>query len=678
LAVVALIGSHSSAKAADPATVTIPVKEYLDLRKNGEFEKVTSIEDVSLNGKFGKTLTLTFSGRCSGGFTAKEVLGVDDRFSLSDCKGDAILDVQNGSYRLVPLARKFKLSCDLRAPNWNGLKLDLKNGLAFSSNVVGAEVLAENNERQERHVVLAEKSRTQRQSGEVTGTGKYRITVKPEETAFHYVLRLTNPSRGSRSFRLPLPNGEIVQKARGIASFEEQEKSIQLTLSPGENELVVQGRFNGARFVPLLNSEQQMLLVESHPTLLLTAEGKARRISPNDAELKPQFTNARAFIIGKAGELTWTTRKLDVLESTGFSVNGANYRYYLPESGGPVVEATYTMNNQGTPEVSFEVPGTPTYLEVNGSPQVLYKNPDGKLLAQVPPGTSNVMLQYRPERKRGVAFAHIGEQLVKPDAVLTNVHMSLLTPSKWKLLFGAGLTGGGSDFDAWSVVFALLMGSLCFLFAKFWKFDRRTRWIFASSTTGLVFFLPEFIGVFVGGMVISVLCRYRNSIWKFFRGKPIRAFAVAAIVVVPVGLFALVSAASLIGTSRHMVAKKMANSDYAMQNQMPSKGLAGRGAGGAESDATTVEAGEEREEPTETVDDAAGYQGLPARIEIPSDVSSTDFYQSMVDRNGRVMLRAWLISQSILSMLALLCFATAAFLLFRRREKILAWSWATK
>jgi hypothetical protein len=62
------------------------------------------------------------------------------------------------------------------------------------------------------------------------------------------------------------------------------------------------------------------------------------------------------------------------------------------------------VNNQGTPEIGFAVPGTPTYLEVNGQPQVLYKSPEGKLLLQVPQGLSSVMLQYRSDRKAGIVF----------------------------------------------------------------------------------------------------------------------------------------------------------------------------------------------------------------------------------------------------------------------------------
>lgn len=680
-----LFAKAALAGAPAPSTVTVPIDEYLGLRKNAELERVTSLENVTLRGKFGKALSLTFQGRCSGGYAAKEVLQVDDRFTLGDCKGDAILDVSGGKYRLVPLAKTFKLSCELRAANWSGLEIDVKNALAFTSSVTGAEVLAEKSG-DGRHVILTEKSRTARPSGEVTGTAKYRITVKPEETEFRYVLRLTNPSRGRRAFRLPFRNGEIVQKARGIASFEEQEKGITLNLTPGDNELVLQGRFVGAKFVPLLPSEQQMLLVESHPTLLLTAEGKGRRVSPTDAELRPQFTNARAYILGKGSELSWTTRKLDVLEATGFAVSSASYRYYLPENGAPVVEATYTVNNQGTPEVGLDVPGTPTYLEVNGSPQVLYKSPEGKMLVQLPPGQSSFMLQYRPERKNDVAVTSVGEQLVKPEAVLSNVSISLLTPSKWRLVFGAGLAGGGSDFGAEVCLLAIATFGLCFLFASLWKFDRRRRWVFAFAAAGLTFFVPEFSAVFAMGAVVSVLCRYRMPLWKFFRGKPVRAFVAIFLVGLPAAAITLAASVALIGTSRNMVAKNMANSNYRAQNvesaqvAAPSGKLLGSGdvaeldgAGG-----TGAFGDKATEAPSETVSDAAGYQGLPARIDIPSDVSATFFHQSMVDRHGRVMLRAWLVSQSILGGLALLCFLVAATLFWRRRNNVVAWAWAAK
>jgi hypothetical protein len=48
----------------------------------------------------------------------------------------------------------------------------------------------------------------------------------------------------------------------------------------------------------------------------------------------------------------------------------------------------------------------------------------------------------------------------------------------------------------------------------------------------------------------------------------------------------------------------------------------------------------------------------------------------MVDRNGRVTLRAWLVSQSVLGALVLLCIAVAGLLLLRRCDKVWAWTWA--
>jgi 4-amino-4-deoxy-L-arabinose transferase-like glycosyltransferase len=223
---------------------------------------------------------------------------------------------------------------------------------------------------------------------------------------------------------------------------------------------------------------------------------------------------------------------------------------------------------------------------------------------------------------------------------------------------------------------------LAFLFAGFWKFGRRQRWAFAVAVGGLCLFVPAFFGVFFAAAVAAVVVRHREALWKYFHGKPVRAVVVALVVLVPLGITVLVSSVALIGTSRNMVAKKMSNAEYLYENApgapARSAGAFGGGRGADAGDDEAVESSTDgaRGEQGDTMADASGYQGLPARIDIPSDVASTYFHQSMVDRNGRVTLRAWLVSQSVLGALALLCFAVAGLLLFRRRDKVWAWTWA--
>lgn len=679
---VGIVSVVSGMAAADSKTassvVTIPIQEYLELRKVSELAKVTSVEEVRLEGTFGKELTLSFRGRCAAGLEPKEVLKHNEDIGMSDCKGDALLDVQGDTVRLVPLQRQFKLTCRIQSKNWNEFSLQILNAFSFSGRVTGAEVIAESDDSHGLNVLLTPKQLvSHREERAVTGTAKYRISIQPEQTTFQYAFRLSNPNRGTRSYEIKWLNGETIQKVRGIASYNESEESLKLTLSPGENRVVVNGRYSGDKFQPLMPSQQQYLLVESHPTLQLTVNGKGRRISLNDDDLRPQFTNARLYVFSKESSFSWTTRKLDVLEAMGYSVKSANYRYYVPESGKPIVEASFDVENQGTPEIPLKIPGTPTYLEVNREPQVLYKNTDGRLLVQVPSGSSTVFLQYRTDKATSRVLASHNIELVKPEAVLSNVSLSLLTPFKWRLLYGMGLAGSASDFPETLVIWSFLLAGLLYFLSGLWQFGKRARWFIALSGLVLPFLVLDSVLFFVMAAVIMTLVRYRLAIWSFLKKRSIwMNLLIACAIGVPLLIVLTWSSTLFLGSSRMALNKSLSQTqNYAAQEPRmaeaaapsPVKKAGGEGADGEEDslDDQSEATGQGSQET---------FQGLPAKIVIPWNVEETTFSQSSVDVGGKIWFVGFLVSRGLMGGLYFVLFFSVVAVFLTRWRAIWGWT----
>jgi len=658
------------------SSVTIPVEEFLQLRQRSDLPKVTSIEEVVLSGQFGKSLSLTFSGRCAGGFEPRPALKIAEGFSLSGCKGDALFSASDDTLSLVPLASRFRLSCEVRPKNWNEIEIHVLNALSFSGKVSGAEVIAEHTDATERKIGItpAAGKVAARGGGEISGIAKYRVTVQPEESTFHYVFRLRNPGRVKRRYEIRWFNGEVVQKVRGLANYDESETGAELQLNPGDNEISVTGRFQGTAFKPLMASEQQYLLVESHPTLQLTIEGNGRRIAPKDPELHPRFTNGRLYVFGSQGDLSWKTRRLEVLEAMGYSITSADYRYYVPEFGNPVVEARYQLNNQGTPEIAIDVPGIATYLEVDGQPQVLYKSTDGKLLAQVPSGTSMVFVQYRGTQGAGRMLSGQRAELVKPNAVLSNVSVNLLTPAKWKVLFGSSLVGVGSDFGTSSIIAGLLLGLALWGFASWWGFSPRGALGVGITGFGLGFLAFSSLALF-GALAVLLMIRYRATLLEFLQDHPWRAFLFAGVAGVPLIIVAFWGLVSFIGGQQAFVGKGISqyNSNSVRPQGKRSRGAVSEESGGGGEDEQAVDVALGSAPSPAPEPDAQSYQGLPAKIDIPYNLHETSFHQSMVDGRGRIVLRAVLMSATVLTALYTAVLALLSMALYRRRTGIRSW-----
>jgi hypothetical protein len=676
-------GATARAAASDASTATIPIQEYLDLKKGVELPSLTTIEEVELTGVFGKSLKIAFGGSGSGQPQAKDILQFDESFGLHDCKGDALMHIRDGRIAVLPLAKRFRLTCEVTAKNWSSVELTLLDHTFFHSLVSGADAIVDvggAGDSARRRVLLAPTSGGRViASGEVTAVGRYDLSVLPEETRFQYSFLLSNPNRAKKRYDLKWKNGEIVQSVKTSAQYDlRDDGSVGVDLVPGENVVTVSGTLKGAAFSVPLASPQQYLLIQNHPMLQLAVKTDARRISPRDSGLTPTLPSARAFLVAKGERATWEAKKLDVFSSAGYSVSGAQFLYYVPESATPVIEARYQIDNQGANEIALPVAGTPTYLAINGAPAVLSKDSEGRVLIPVSPGRQEVLVQYQPlGAQRGLASV-VREDLARPASVLSNVDLTLALAPKWQVLVGSGLQESRSDFTALKFGVALAAFALAYFLLGRIGLPRRRALVLGLAYGGMTMAWPGLLPMGVLAAFTLALLHHRARVLAFMRSGW-KAWAQTAAVAVALLIVGSIASTAFFARfdgdaperaySGNML-QQMSNS-FGNVGGARQKLAKGRGAPQeAMAPSAAMDSGEGAA--SDTVSGAAsgeaGYQGLPARIVIPTDVRAVTFHQGMLDDRSEVKVRAYLVSENLVRWLVFAMAAIALFGAWRSRE----------
>ncbi|MBI4403884.1 MAG: hypothetical protein HY537_06980 [Deltaproteobacteria bacterium] len=654
------------------SSVTIPIKEYLEMKEKVEAPPIKSVEEAVLRGSFGKSLEIQFSGASSGKQDKREISEYSDGFALSNCSGDAVLDREGNRVLLVPLSKRFRLNCRVNVPNWNSVEIRLSNVLFFRSEVSGAQAIVDSKGNGDRKIVLVPKTQELRApAATVTAVGRYQLTALPDEIRFKYDWLLNNPSRYVRDYEISWKNTEVVQEIKTNDTYDEKPGRLIIKLRPGDNQISASGKFSGVQFVPLVPSEQQYLLIESHPLLQLNITTAARRISVSEAGIGPQFANAQVYLFGSGNSFQWKTRKLDLIESLGYSVQNGSYRYYVPQSGQSIVEASFTIENQGTPEIPMEIPGTPTYVEVNRRAEPLYKDPQGRLLVRLPAGRHDVLIQYRGTQNHRGLMTYVGSSLAKPATVLSNVGLDLLMPEKWKLIFGMGLLQPQSDFSFYLFLWALVGGGAAFVFFKMLSFAVQKRIALACIFACAVVLQPAILPWGLGIAVVLVAIHIRKSLVSWIRHRPKLAVTCGSVL----GVLVLLIVWNF--SNRRLMEK----SDWGLTSNIAQSYL-GKSQDGpsskrfqALSDGIAPMAGGLDLEVASNSDTgrSTAYTGVPARIPIPASARVITFSQEFVDRAGSVNAHALFVSTGFLKAIFYTLITVLALILFRNRSLLRQW-----
>ena len=251
--------------------VTLPLAEYEKLRRLREAASLTVVDRLKVTGSFAsRTLSLALSGRSSGTWPAAVVLESVEGAALAGCDGSALVSRGEGAaYTLTPTGPRFEVRCRLVPSSGDRLSFVAGKAVLFpEGDVADGEFLpgADPGDRTRPFTVV----RRIAASGEAlapTATGRYRVTLLPDETRFRWTIEVRNPNRGRAPFDLVLASGERVQEVVAPGPYDVKEGRTRFDLPPGDGTIVLTGTLSGTEFRAPVEAALSYLLLESHPLL---------------------------------------------------------------------------------------------------------------------------------------------------------------------------------------------------------------------------------------------------------------------------------------------------------------------------------------------------------------------------------------------------------------------------
>lgn len=680
-----LLFSFALAHAAEPvSTVTIPVTEYLELKRVNEKSWLTSLEEARVSGDWGKRLQITFVGAMTGKPEAIPVLETVPGMSLSGCSGAGLLKVADNSIQLLPTAPRFKLTCDLDVKgNEGGFTLTVLNALVVKADVRGAEGMPVGEDVNRRQIRFERTEPTRAVASDPVNDkpsfqARYQISVTPEETKFQYTILAHNPARTPKAFELKFPNKEVVGAVVTGNAYENADGGLRLKLLPGDSQIRVSGRLPEPAFVsPLGGQGLEHLLIDNHPLLSLDVTGGARRVSPKDAGMRASFASARAYMLGPNDKFAWEKKTLSSFAALSYAVTSAAYTYYASTQSSALVEADFRIDNQGTPEIPVKVPGRATYLEVNGVPQTLTKDADDNLLLRLPSGGGqNVIVQYQAEGAATRAIASVSETLARPPALMSNVSVALQVPRSRGHVFASSLDDVYSRLNRGEVIASLVVFVAFFALLGAMGWTRGARWVCALAIGSFTLMVPDFVvGTLVAALAMwGVHHRRRVRLPTTWRGW------------IAAGVVALFAGVFLVPNLQRFGEFEGAIGSFEPARPMPKKAMRARGealgSGGGGADygaAADLELAEEKAIPPPPAmmaaapaadEPASDYQGLPARITMPGDGYTLNFNAGMLDADGAVRLRFVTVADWVPRTFTLLLVVLVGWVGWRERRRL--------
>jgi hypothetical protein len=660
------------------ATVTIDLQEFLDMKKRLDAPSATTVESVLLDGSFRSgAMYLTISGRSSGAPVEAMVLSQTESWALRKCEGNAILKLQNLNLMLLPQGNPYRIRCALQPKKETLFSMTVRNSLDFSNQIEGSETIIRGEQPDIKEVTIIKREAVSSNAkSPVTASARYQVTVTQTTARFSYVLSFYNPNRTKESVTLPLKNGEVVEKVLSSIRYQEEPGSLLFTLNPEENRIEIRGKFPGEKFVPLIDSEQQTLLIESEPVLLLAPETEWRPISPKQSGIRSSFSNAKAFLIDSKSEFSWTVKKLDFFSALGYSVNAANYLFYVPRHGRSIVEASLAITNQGTPEIPLRIPGDILYLEIDSQTQPLLKDAKGNLLLSPGIGEHSILVQYQPQKAVTPFLTSFSAPLVKPDSIVSESAVTLQLGEGWRLGFGSFLQQVAGFVTTSQLVSSLILFFIVWAFFWFLKFKRGLSLCIAIGIFLVSLLRVELAVLTYILLILFAVIRWREAIFRNF-SRTMRLMIVGLLVVAVVVLIAILSTIFSINdvpmdresaykvsqpAPQHMARSGDALSKVAglTSNMSEVAGVGGEGANGV--------AGEMGIMDSQTVEkQSVSYQGIPARVRIPNEGVRHYFRSSLIEAKAPIVLRVLLFRAYIRTFFVLIVIGLMAAVIYRNR-----------
>lgn len=626
--------------------VTIPLESYETLRRGADVPSATVVDTILLAGGFReRKLTIAFTGRSTGTRPLVPMLQRTNDVTISGCDGDAIVSRSGkGAFDLVPLDEAFEVRCDLRISGSDRLRMHVtQHVLAVRSNVADAELVAgDEDDTGARDYTLVRHVAGPGETLAATATGRYLITLLPDATRFRYAIDVHNPNRTTSSLELALQSNEHLQQIDSAAPYEVNDGRYVFSIPPGDSTITLTGELRGTAFTAPVRASLQYLVIESHPLLRPTVQTPAKRISLGETGVTPQYRGAVAFETGTE-RIAWRVTRLQALHATGYAVNDASHRLFVPVDGPVLGETTFALRNEGAPELVLPPTPEPTYVSLGGEAVLMTKNPAGQLTVPLSQGEQQVLVQHRQPLWRGFGFAVGRVSIPQLSEAATRTNVVLLYPAQWVPLY--------ESFASRARIWTPAAGDVFLFLALALWLERLLAWLGMPARHRLV---------------IAVLAALASTLVTAFLALVVIAGGVLTIgwiLTQPVrprlGYAVLFAGVMLVGLLYLTVSG-------------PAQRAAKYGVGGSDAyesvvtdTASTGNAAPARQQPA-----ALAYQGLPAKFTLPTGERSTYFSQELLRADRPQRARVVAVSFALTNWIGMLLALLVLLILWRDRLEL--------
>ncbi len=631
--------------------ITISLEEYDRLREGQQKPSIAVIDTIQFSGTFQeRNLSVEFRGRASGRLTAQTVLASPEGVSLHACEGDGVISRgENHIFQLTPLSNEFRVKCKLNSAGSDRLELTApRSALWVESGIADGElVMGSIRDDGARSFTIVRVNTSVAEGLKPSSTGRYLISLLPDQTEFRYEIQIHNPNRSRIVFPVVLRSQEHVQQVDSSSTYDVQQrgKDYQFDLPPGDVTVVLKGTLSGTAFLPPVNSSLQYAMLESHPLLRPIADSKVRRVSPGEVGMTAQYRGAQAFILDEGQTLSWTVTRLEILRTTSFAVANAHHSFFFPSDGPILAETIYGIDNQGASDITLPMKSEPTYASLQNEPVLLTRNKDGDLWLSLAQGPQQVLVQHRQEIKRVMGLAAATIWLPRVSAPVTETTLELKYPAHWIPLyesFSPVVRLGPLSLSA--VFWTLLLFLLTERVLKLLGLSKSKRLLLS-----MLFVLSASLST-IAAVVVWVADFVIILIWAY----PFLNVRKGLKILVLVLLFGAIVVSFLYVAARE---------GYTIA-QYKSMALSSPPVSYGESQT----AGEAPKTPTRQ----ANYMGLPARFTLPAGTRQSYFSQELLPADASRAVHAIMISQTLVWWLKILLIALSIGLLTRNRQTM--WS----
>jgi hypothetical protein len=644
--------------ANNPQTVIIDLKDYEKMKESLELPSVLVFEKVSLQGSFKQE---QFSFKLSGrkvGKVGKELILKDFNEGIKNCQGEGLFTLSGNEVYFLPIKDSFTASCDLDLRKNGNFGLHFQNIHHLENNISDSESIIRKNGAGDQSIeVLRKFSEIKKSKGKVISNGKYHLTVNPNVTKFHYHFQFSNPNQNKEMVKLELKNGEAIESIESEINVKEEGKSLTIELNPGDNQIQVIGHLEKGQFVSPLESENQFFLIESHPLVQVIPQTKWRRISPSESGINPTQVNSKSYYISGEHDITWEVKKLNAFSSLGYSVSRSDYLFYVPKKGKGIVEASFRIDNKGTPEIPFALEGELLYAELDGQAIPMLKDDKNQLLVSMNQGSHEVKIQYRPAKQANIFATYFNLDLVKPEAVVSSSNLELRLDRVWNPAYGNFSSDLFSLVGAEQLSKAATFFILAFILFSLLKLERSFFLYPLIALSSLLVFKSNYAIALYGLLLVALIIRYRQIFITYFhKSNWSKIFIIGGSTAVIFFLYVFLQVATQNVFNKMDEGSQLMSNAYAPSKQLEEMDtvrvtpMGGKGATQSNINSSPDE-----------------FEGIPAKIQIPYEGSRFYFSTNLIDSNRKMSFSFLLFKTYVINLLLLTILGILGRLLYHRR-----------